>query len=50
MLTKELIARMNPMDMGEALEYAAHLIALSRKTADFQRGLGSFLRKEKIVW
>jgi methylglutaconyl-CoA hydratase len=50
MLTKDLLARMSTMDLHEALEYAANLNALSRKTEDFQRGLGAFLRKEKIVW
>lgn len=49
-LTKELFARFDEMKPVDALEYAAALNALSRKTDDFKKGLESFLSKEKLKW
>jgi methylglutaconyl-CoA hydratase len=49
-LTKDLFARMDEMSPKEALEYAASLNALTRKTDDFRRGVESFLKKEKLSW
>jgi methylglutaconyl-CoA hydratase len=49
-LTKELFARSDEMDPKRAMEYAAHLNALARKTEDFNRGVGAFLGKEQIEW
>ncbi len=49
-LTKELFARFNEMGWKDALDYAASLNALARKTDDFRRGMDSFLKKEKLEW
>jgi len=49
-LTKDLFARLNEMDIKEAMEYAANLNALIRKTDDFKKGIDSFLKKEKLQW
>ena len=49
-VTKDLFARFHEMDSKDALEYAANLNALSRKTDDFQKGIESFLKKEKMEW
>jgi methylglutaconyl-CoA hydratase len=49
-LTKDLFTRMTDMSLHEAMEYAAHLNALARKTEDFKKGLESFLRKEPRQW
>lgn len=49
-LTKDLFNRFSEMNLTDALEYAAHLNALSRKTDDFRKGLESFLRKESLEW
>lgn len=49
-LTKELFSRFNELDFKEALEYAANLNALIRKTEDFKKGIESFLNKEKLQW
>ncbi len=49
-LTKDLLTRMTDMSLHEAMEYAAHLNALARKTDDFKKGLESFLRKEPRQW
>ncbi|TLY29537.1 MAG: enoyl-CoA hydratase/isomerase family protein [Ignavibacteria bacterium] len=50
MLTKELFSRYDEMDTRNAMEYAANLNALARKTDDFRRGIDAFLRKEDIDW
>jgi len=50
MLTKELFSRYDEMDARNAMEYAANLNALARKTDDFRRGIEAFLRKEDIDW
>lgn len=50
LLTKDLFSRFNEMDMNSALEYAANLNALTRKTDDFKKGIESFLKKEKLNW
>ena len=49
-LTKELFARFDELNRSEALDYAATLNALIRKTDDFNRGIKSFLSKEKLEW
>jgi methylglutaconyl-CoA hydratase len=49
-LTKDLFANFDHMNSKDALEYAANLNALARKTDDFKKGLGSFLNKEKLTW
>jgi methylglutaconyl-CoA hydratase len=49
-LTKDLFARLSEMNFKDALEYAANLNALTRKTEDFKKGMDSFLKKEKLRW
>ncbi|HUL44641.1 MAG TPA: enoyl-CoA hydratase-related protein [Bacteroidota bacterium] len=49
-LTKDLFNRFHEMSTRDALEYAANLNALTRKTEDFKRGIQSFLKKEKLQW
>jgi methylglutaconyl-CoA hydratase len=49
-LTKELFMRFDEMKRTDALDYAATLNALSRKTEDFKRGIESFLSREKLKW
>ena len=49
-LTKELFSRFNELEYKDALEYAANLNALTRKTDDFKKGIESFLKKEKLQW
>ena len=50
LLTKDLFSRFNEMGMKDALEYAANLNALTRKTEDFKKGVRSFIDKEKLEW
>ena len=49
-LTKDLFSRFDEMNLKDALEYAANLNALVRKTDDFQKGINSFLKKEMLEW
>lgn len=49
-LTKELLSRLNDMNLQEIMEYAANLNALARKTEDFRKGIDSFIKKEKLRW
>jgi methylglutaconyl-CoA hydratase len=49
-LTKELLSRLGELSEKEALEYAANLNAVARKTEDFRKGIESFVKKEKLRW
>jgi methylglutaconyl-CoA hydratase len=49
-LTKELFTRFDDLKRTDALDYAVTLNALVRKTADFSKGIQSFLSKEKLEW
>lgn len=49
-ITKDLFNKFNEMNMKDAMEYAANLNAVVRKTDDFKKGVNSFLRKEKLEW
>jgi methylglutaconyl-CoA hydratase len=49
-LTKELLSRLGELSEKEALEYAANLNAVARKTEDFKKGIESFVNKEKLRW
>lgn len=49
-LVKQMLARVQSMDVNEALEYAAQTNAKARATADCQRGISAFLNKEKLSW
>lgn len=50
MLTKELFSRYDEMGMKQAVEYAANLNALVRKTEDFNKGMEAFSKKENLEW
>ncbi|MCE7994375.1 MAG: enoyl-CoA hydratase/isomerase family protein [Roseivirga sp.] len=49
-LTKAMIANVQSMNVEEGLAYAAKQNASARGTEDCQRGIASFLNKEKLVW
>ncbi|MBI1803507.1 MAG: enoyl-CoA hydratase/isomerase family protein [Ignavibacteriae bacterium] len=49
-LTKDLFMRFDEMEAKDAVDYAAQLNALARKTDDFRKGIDSFLNKEKLEW
>ncbi|MBI1807243.1 MAG: enoyl-CoA hydratase/isomerase family protein [Ignavibacteria bacterium] len=49
-LTKDLFVRFHEMSEKDALEYAANLNSLTRKTEDFKKGIDSFLKKETLEW
>ena len=49
-LTKDLLSRVEEMNHADALEYAANINAVARKTDDFQKGMLAFLRKENLEW
>jgi len=49
-LTKDLLSRLGELNEKEALEYAANLNAVARKTEDFKKGIESFINKEKLRW
>jgi methylglutaconyl-CoA hydratase len=49
-LTKEMIANVQAMSLKKGLNYAAEMNANARATVDCQRGISSFLNKEKISW
>jgi len=49
-LVKEMIYRLPDMNLNQSLPYAAEMNATARGTADCQRGLKAFLKKEKFDW
>lgn len=49
-LVKEMLAKVQSMDVNAALEYAAQTNALARATHDCKRGIAAFLNKEKLSW
>jgi methylglutaconyl-CoA hydratase len=49
-LIKELLARINGMATGDALEYGSHLNALNRMTDDCKRGIEAFLSNKLTKW
>jgi len=49
-ITKDLFNKFDEMNLKDAMEYAANLNALVRKTEDFKKGINSFLKKEKLEW
>lgn len=49
-LTKAMIAEVQSMNVEEGLSYAAEQNALARGTDDCQKGIASFLNKEKLQW
>lgn len=49
-LTKEMIAFVQEKSLDDGLEYAAQMNAKARSTEDCQKGIASFLNKEKLNW
>lgn len=49
-LTKELFSHFDDMNKRAALELAANVNAMIRKTEDFKKGMEAFIKKEKIQW
>ena len=49
-LTKQLLARVPELGTEEAFRFAAEQNAQARMTADCQRGISAFLRKETLDW
>jgi methylglutaconyl-CoA hydratase len=47
---KELLSKGLDMSLGQYLDFAAEMNALARTTADWKRGVQSFLNKEKLDW
>lgn len=49
-VTKQMIAKVQSLDMDEALEFASEMNAKARGSDDCKRGIAAFLNKEKISW
>lgn len=49
-LTKQLLREIESLDLREAMNHAVAFNAFSRTTPDFQKGVESFVKKEKIDW
>jgi methylglutaconyl-CoA hydratase len=49
-MIKEMLYRIPDMKLNRSLHYAAEMNAIARGTADCQRGMAAFLKKEKFWW
>lgn len=49
-LTKQMIGKVQSLQLDEALTFAAEMNAKARATEDCKRGIQAFLGKEKIRW
>jgi methylglutaconyl-CoA hydratase len=49
-MVKEMLARVQSMNVHDALEYAARTNATARASEDCKRGIAAFLNKEKLNW
>ncbi|MCZ7557965.1 MAG: enoyl-CoA hydratase-related protein [Bacteroidia bacterium] len=49
-MTRQLLLDIAPRDLGDAMRYGAEFNALSRSTADFAKGIRSFLEKKPPSW
>jgi len=49
-ITKEILAKIQGMDLQNALEFAARMNAATRMTDDCKHGINAFLNKEQIKW
>jgi methylglutaconyl-CoA hydratase len=50
MVTKQLIGQTTNAQLEKSLDLAVSINARVRDSADFKKGVDSFLRKEKIKW
>ena len=48
--TKQMIAKVQSMQMEEALNFAAEMNARARSSDDCQKGIRAFLDKQKLTW
>lgn len=48
--TKELLSKVSPMEMNDALNLAARMNAQARMSGDCKKGISAFLKKEKLNW
>jgi methylglutaconyl-CoA hydratase len=49
-LCKEMLSKLNGLNVADALEFAANMNAAARMTSDCKAGIAAFLNKEKIHW
>lgn len=49
-MTKNLFKEVESMNFNDALNHAAKSNAKARETEDFKKGVGGFLKKEKVEW
>ena len=49
-LTKEMISKIQEMNLEDGLYYAAEMNAHARSSDDCKKGIGAFLNKEKLEW
>lgn len=49
-LCKEMLSKLQGMNLMDALEFAANMNAAARMTPDCKQGVAAFLRKEKLQW
>ncbi|HEY9166257.1 MAG TPA: enoyl-CoA hydratase-related protein [Candidatus Kryptonia bacterium] len=49
-LTKEILSRVRELNLNEALRFSTKMNVVARATDDFQKGVNSFLKKEKPRW
>jgi methylglutaconyl-CoA hydratase len=49
-MTKQMISNVQGLSLDAGIDYAVHMNAIARSTADFKRGVAAFLNKESITW
>lgn len=49
-MTKELIDKIQGMNLNNALDYAVEMNVKARSTEDCKKGVTAFLNKEKLIW
>ncbi len=49
-ITKEILSKVQGMDIQNALEFAARMNAATRMTDDCKRGINAFLNKDTVEW
>ena len=49
-LSKEMLSKLQGLNLQDALDFAANMNAAARMTQDCKHGISSFLNKEKIKW
>jgi methylglutaconyl-CoA hydratase len=49
-LCKEMLSKLNGLNLMDSLDFAANMNAAARMTPDCKMGVAAFLKKEKIQW